>query len=93
MVTEIVKVFHHDLLKHVQIRYQNVCLSTDVESEVRNMECGTNVGLLIIVTNLIKSSFFVSSCSVWNSLPVSVISLTTPRAFKAALSQLPAFIS
>ena len=44
-------------------------------------------------TTSFQSSFFVSSCSVWNSLPYDVISLTTPRAFKAALSRLPAFSS
>ena len=42
-------------------------------------------------TTCFKSSFFVSSCRIWNSLPDNVISLTSPRSFKAALLQLPAF--
>ena len=31
MVTEIVEVFHHDLLQHVQVSYHNVCLLTNIE--------------------------------------------------------------
>ena len=31
MVTEIFKVFHHDLLQHVQVGYHNVRLLTNVE--------------------------------------------------------------
>ena len=60
MVAEVVKVFHHDLLKHVQVRYQNVCLCTDVEPEVNEMKhgmwnkCGT-------VNNCHKFNFSVAN--------------------------------
>ena len=39
-------------------------------------------------TTSFQQSFFVSACSLWNSLPDSVITLTSARGFKAALSRL-----
>ena len=40
-------------------------------------------------TTSFQSSFFVSACQPWNSLPDSVVTLTSARSFKAALLQLP----
>ena len=44
-------------------------------------------------TSLFQNSFFVSSCKLWNSLPSALTSLTTARAFKAALLHLPSLTS
>ena len=41
--------------------------------------------------NSFQSSFFVSVCNLWNSLPEEVVSLPYSRSFKAALLQLPSF--
>ena len=41
-------------------------------------------------TSSFQNSFFISSCSLWNSLPDSAISLSA-RAFKSTLALLPAF--
>ena len=40
-------------------------------------------------TTSFQCSFFVSSCVLWNSLPNDLVTLTTARAFKAALLHLP----
>ena len=40
-------------------------------------------------TTSFQRSFFVSSCVLWNSLPNDLVTLTTARAFKAALLHLP----
>ena len=42
-------------------------------------------------TTSFQSSFFVSVCNLWNSLPEEVVSLPSSRSFKAALLQLPSF--
>ena len=39
-----------------------------------------------------QSSFFISACHLWNSLPGHVVSLPSSRSFKAALLHLPCFI-
>ena len=38
-----------------------------------------------------QSSFFVSICKLWNSLPEEVVTLSSSRSFKTALLQLPSF--
>ena len=40
-----------------------------------------------------QTSFFISACHLWNSLPEQVVSLSASRLFKVALSHLPPFIS
>ena len=44
-------------------------------------------------TAFFQTSFFISVCHLWNSLPEQVVSLSTSRLFKVALSHLPPFIS